>query len=84
MKDFPRNHEERIIRRKTIEPVASVRRRVIVSLEPGDVISFREDGRRHTYVAPVGPLFMTAVKHNAWALKQEKAREKQLIRQGLS
>jgi hypothetical protein len=83
MTDFPRNHEERIIKRRTLEPVAAVRRRVVVALEPGDVLAVREEGRRTWYRAPVGWVFTQIGRQNAEAMRREKAAERKARRMGI-
>ena len=37
-------------------------RRTVVTLEPGDLIGFREEGRRTTYYLPLSACFDLAVK----------------------
>jgi hypothetical protein len=57
----------RTVRRRTVTNCATVRRRLIVALEPGDVIAIREAGRRHWYSAPIGRVFIEIAKWNAAA-----------------
>jgi hypothetical protein len=52
-------------------------RPIIVSLEPGDVITFREAGRRQVWSVPVDQVFRQAVRDTAQALRREKRRLKQ-------
>jgi hypothetical protein len=47
-------------------------RPIVVSLEPGDVITFREAGRRQTWSLPVDRMFRQAVRESAQALRREK------------
>ena len=65
------------VHRRTVALVASVRRRVIVALLPGDVIAFREEGRRKWYVAPVGRVFLTVAQ---WNVEQERAERRKAKR----
>jgi hypothetical protein len=53
------------VRRRTVGQCQSVRRRLVVALEPGDVISFREEGRRRWYSAPLARVFMQVARWNA-------------------
>ena len=68
----------RPVRRRTIEPCETVRRRLVVALLPGDVLAFREEGRpdlaesRGWYSAPLGKVFITVAKWNADAERAEK------------
>jgi hypothetical protein len=65
------------VRRVTVEEVASVRRRVVVALEPGDVIAFREARRRRWYRAPIGKVFITVAQWNIAAERAERRAAKQ-------
>jgi hypothetical protein len=47
-------------------------RPIVVSLEPGDVISFRELGRRASWSLPIDRLFRQAVRESAPILRREK------------
>ena len=60
------------VRRRTVDPCATVRRRLIVALLPGDVIAFREAGRRRWYQAPLGRVFITVAQWNAAAQRAER------------
>ena len=64
------------VRRKTRFPYAVLyagkARPIIVSLEPGDVITFREAGRRHSWSVPIDRVFRHAVRDSALALRREK------------
>ena len=61
----------RPVRRRTVEACDSVRRRLVVALLPGDVIAFREAGRRHWYVAPLARVFMAVARWNVEATRAE-------------
>jgi hypothetical protein len=58
------------VRRRTVAPVASARRRLVLYLLPGDVVGFREEGRRRIWTAPVGRLYTVVVR---WTVEAERA-----------
>ena len=60
------------VKRRTIEQCATVRRRLVVALMPGDVIAFREAGRRRWYSAPIARLFVTVAQWNVAAERSER------------
>ena len=64
------------VRRKTRRTYSvlyvSEARPIVVSLEPGDVITFRESGRRQVWSVPIDRVFRHAVKDAAQALRREK------------
>ena len=66
----------RAVRRKTRFPYAVLyagkTRPIIVSLEPGDVITFREAGRRHVWSLPIDHVFRYAVREAAIAHRRER------------
>jgi hypothetical protein len=66
----------RPVRRRTIEPCETVRRRLVVALLPGDVLAFREEGRRRWYSAPLGKVFVTVARWNVDAERTEKRRNR--------
>jgi hypothetical protein len=63
------------VRRKTCHPYtvlyAGEARSIVVSLEPGDVITFREAGRRETWSLPIDRMFRQAVRETAIAQRRE-------------
>jgi len=61
------------VRRVTVNDCASVRRRLVVALEPGDVLAFRESGRRRWYRAPIGRVFVEVAR---WNVDAERAARK--------
>jgi len=65
---------KKVIRRRTVDEVRAIRRRLVVSLEPGDVISFRELGRRRTYSAPISKVFTHVVR---WNVEADRAAKKE-------
>jgi hypothetical protein len=66
----------RTVRRRTVEPCATVRRRLIVALEPGDVLAIREAGRRRWYRAPIARVFVTIAQWNIAAERAARAAAK--------
>ena len=63
----------RPVRRRTVAPCATVRRRLVIALEPGDVLAFRETGRRRWYSAPIARVFITVAQ---WNVAAERAARK--------
>ena len=53
------------IRRRSREQFAHYRRRIVVSLEPGDVIGMRLERTRTTYRAPLASVFRTLADWHA-------------------
>jgi hypothetical protein len=74
---------KKIVKRRTVEVVQAAKGRVIIALKPGDVIAFREEGRRKWFEAPVSRLFTQVVKWNADVELAEKRRLKAERRRGL-
>jgi hypothetical protein len=68
----------KIVKRKTVETCSSTRRHLIVALEPGDVIAFKEYGRRKWYKAPLSKVFLQVVRWNVESEDAMKRAEKQL------
>jgi hypothetical protein len=69
---------KKTVRRRSMDIVPAVRKRIIVSLEVGDVISFREEGRRKVYSAPISKVFCTVARWNADAeLAKRRAEQKE-------
>jgi len=66
------------VRRKTRRSYAVLyvndARPIVVSLEPGDVITFREAGRRHLWSVPVDRVFRQAVREAAQRLRRSLPR----------
>jgi len=71
---------ERPVRRKTRWTYSVLytgeARAIVVSLEPGDVISFRELGRRASWSLPIDRMFRQAVRETAQAVRREKQKIK--------
>lgn len=57
------------------------RRRLVVSLEPGDVLGIREERRRKWFKAPLGRIYTQIVMWNVDAERREKAVKRKLARQ---
>jgi hypothetical protein len=51
-------------------------RAIVVSLEPGDVITFRESGRRQTWSLPIDRMFRQAVRETVALHRREKTKRK--------
>lgn len=58
--------------RRTIEPHDYHNRRIVVILEPGDVIGFREERCRKVFRAPISKVFRQVVRWNAEAEHSKK------------
>lgn len=65
---------QKTVKRRSIGTLR--RRRFIVSLHPGDVISFREERTRKTYSAPLAVCFDFVLKLNVAADKRAKREAK--------
>jgi hypothetical protein len=63
----------RPVTRRCVEPYDHRRKRLVVALEPGDVISFREERSRKTFSAPLARVFRQVV---TWNVEAERARKK--------
>jgi hypothetical protein len=51
-------------------------RAIVVSLEPGDVITFRESRRRQTWTVPIDRMFRQAVRETVALDRREKSKRK--------
>ena len=69
--------------RQTVEPLDHRGRKIIVGLEPGDVISFREKGTRRTFTIPIRWAMMQAIRRDAEKQRGEKRQRKTLAKRGL-
>ena len=49
-------------------------RPIVVALEPGDIITFREAGRRHIWSLPIDRMFRQAVREAAQAGRTQRKR----------
>ena len=59
--------------RRCAEPYDHRRKRLVVALEPGDVISFREERSRKRFTAPLGRVFRQVLM---WNIEAERALKK--------
>jgi ParB/RepB/Spo0J family partition protein len=70
--------DNRPVRRRTRRSYSvlysSEPRAIVVSLEPGDVITFREAGRRQTWSVAIDRIFHQAVREAAFAQRRERTR----------
>lgn len=62
------------VRRVTVGECASVRRRLCVCFEPGDVLAIREQGRRRWVRAPLGKVYLTVAR---WNVEAERVAKKE-------
>jgi hypothetical protein len=70
---------ERSVRRRTRSPFAHYRKRIVVILEPGDIIAMRLERTRTTYRAPLSAVFRQLADWHADAelrRKREKGKAK--------
>lgn len=67
----------RAVARRTAESCDHRRKRLVVLLEPGDVISFREERSRKRFSAPLCRVFRQVV---LWNVDAERAARKQAKR----
>jgi hypothetical protein len=65
---------KRVVVRKCERPSRHNGRRLIVILEPGDIIGMREEGRRTTYKAPLEKVFFVLAR---WHADEEIRRKKE-------
>jgi len=63
------------VTRRTVDTHGHRRRKLIVRLEPGDIIAFREEKCRAWFTAPLSRVFQQVVAWNVYARKAQ-AKEK--------
>jgi hypothetical protein len=68
------------IRRRSRAAFAHYRKRIVVSLEPGDVIGMRLERTRTTYRAPLAAVFRTLADWHARAEARRKREERKARR----
>jgi hypothetical protein len=51
-------------------------RPIVVGIEPGDIIAFREKGRRAVFTVPIDVIFRQAVRAHAARVSAEKRAKK--------
>ena len=66
----------RPVRRRCRDPFAHYRKRIVVSLEPGDVLAMRLERTRTTYRATVAAVFRTLADWHASAEVRRKREER--------
>jgi hypothetical protein len=71
---------ERPVRRRTRLPFAHYCKRIVVILEPGDVVAMRLERTRTVHRAPISAVYRQLVEWHAAAIR----REKQLKKRGLA
>lgn len=59
--------------RRTVEEHGHRRRKLIIRLEPGDVLAFREEKCRQWFTAPISRVYQTVV---AWNVAARRAQAK--------
>ena len=62
--------------RRCVEPYDHRGKKLIVSMENGDVLSFREERSRKRFSAPLARVFRQVVVWNVDALKAEKRKKR--------
>lgn len=69
---------EKIVRRKTCRPTSASLgyRQLVVALEPGDILSMRQAGRRITYRGALEKVFWVLAKWDAAERKKKKEKER--------
>lgn len=66
------------IRRRSSTPFAHYHKRIVVSLEPGDVLGMRLERTRTTYRAPLANVFRTLADWHARAEARAKREARKL------
>jgi len=71
------NEINKVIRRRTCKPAgAPINRKLVVMLEPGDVLAIREAGRRRVYRGALEKIYWVLVKWQVDFDRREKAKAK--------
>ena len=70
----------RPVRRRSREQFAHYRRRIIASLEPGDLLAMRLERTRTTFCAPLAAIYRTLADWHARAEIRRKREERKLRR----
>ena len=60
------------IKRRTKLPFGHYRKKIIVQLEPGDIISMKLERSRTWYTAPLDDVFLTLAQWHANARRKER------------
>lgn len=66
----------RPVSRRTRLPFAHYRRRIVVVLEPGDVIAMRLERTRTLYRAPIPSLYRQMIEWHVQARRRERRKKK--------
>ena len=73
------NEINRIIKRRTCKIAGfPINRKLVVMLEPGDVIAMREAGRQKTYRGSIDKIFWMLCKWQCEFDRREKSKRKKL------
>lgn len=70
----------RTVTRRCADPYNHRGRKLVVSLEPGDVISFREERGRTRFSAPLAKVFQQIVRWNVESQPQKRKRGARCVR----
>lgn len=62
------------VRRRTRLPFAHYRRRIVVILEPGDVLAMRLERTRTAYRAPIASVYLNALRRERLLVRKKKRR----------
>ena len=71
---------EKTVRRRTRQPFAHYRKRIVVMLEPGDVLAMRLERHRTVFRAPIPNVYRQLVVWNVEAKRREKRVARKLKR----
>ncbi len=63
---------DRPVRRRTRLPFAHYRKRIVIILEPGDVVAMRLERSRTVHRAPISAVYRQLVEWRAAAIRREK------------
>ena len=63
---------EKAVKRRTRFPFAHYRKRIVVILEPGDVLTMRLERTRTAYRAPIPAVYRQLVEWHVLATRREK------------
>ena len=67
---------ERVVRRRARAPFGHYRRRIVVSLEPGDVLAMRLERTRTTLRAPLSAVYQQLAEWHANAERRRKMEDR--------
>jgi hypothetical protein len=72
---------EKVVHRRSSAPFWHYKRRIVVSLEPGDILAMRLERTRKTYRVPLSAVFITLCQWEADRRRREKKQHKKAGRQ---